>query len=251
MYYKKIKRKVELKMKYQEGYPLYLRTEDRIIEVVGELPTMDVITANGINTIDSLEVSLVPYKGYIIDGYVYMYTNEIKSESNYAVPWVEIVEGVSGYQQTTRSLADEDMEEFSIERLTPMDVTSISDSLVEGEKLYNEEAINDMNMAASVFVPVINETDDFLKKIVKQTIISKNIDINRLKSCMSKNYGLSNMKQALSGKTRMSTTNFILWAELLGIDFTVTVRDNGHDTINPLKLSLLYDSYTDSIIEEK
>lgn len=237
-------------MKYQEGYPLYLRTEDRIIEVVGELPTMG-ITGEFADEYEAPDISLVPYKGYIVDGYVHMYTESINAETNYGIPWVQINTSDDGQcTQTIRSLPEEDMEEFSIEHLTPMDVASISDSLVEGEKLYNEEAINDMNMAASVFVPVVNETDDFLKKVVKQTIINKNIDINRLKSCMSKNYGLSNMKQALIQKTRMSTTNFMLWAELLGIDFNVIVKDNGRDKISPLKHPLVYDSYKDSIYED-
>ena len=242
-------------MKYQEGYPLYLRTEDRIIEVVGELPTLNILSDDGVMKEGEPDIPLIPYKGYVIDGYVYMHSESINDETNYAVPWVTITEhDESDYSQitrVTRPLAKEDMEEFSVEHLTPMDVVSISDSLVEGEKLYNEEAINDMNMAASVFIPVMNETDDFLKKVVKQTIINKNIDINRLKSCMSKNYGLSNMKQALIGKTRMSTTNFIMWAELLGIDFEVIVKDNGRDNISPLKHPLVYDSYSDSVTEEK
>ena len=58
------------------------------------------------------------------------------------------------------------------------------------------------------------------------------------------------MKQALIQKTRMSTTNFMLWAELLGIDFNVIVKDNGRDKISPLKHPLVYDSYKDCIYED-
>lgn len=34
----------------------------------------------------------------------------------------------------------------------------------DNDVMYNEQAINDLNNAASKYVPVINETDDYLKK---------------------------------------------------------------------------------------
>lgn len=247
---------------------MYLQIPNRIIEVVGELPLIEVMEkiADNISdnsftdnvdaipeiasTIESIP-QLIPNKGYVIGDSVYVYTESLKNNPDVEVPMVYLQKTKDRWDAQLRAAKTNPMELFSVQNLISMDAASISNSLVEGEKLYDEEAINDMNMASSVFVPEINETDDFLKKVIKQTIIDKKIDINRLKSHMTKSYGLSNMKQALVMSTRMSTTNFITWAELLGIDFTVTVTDNGRDTINPLKHPLTYDSYSDKVTEIK
>ena len=106
-----------------------------------------------------------------------------------------------------------------------------------------------MNAATSIFVPTINEYDDPLKKLIKQVIISKKIDINRLKHRMPQKYGLTNMKSALVGKTKMSINNFNVWCELLGITYEVIITDNGSDSQNPLPNVIHYASDSDRIIE--
>ena len=90
----------------------------------------------------------------------------------------------------------------------------------------------------------------FLKKIVKQLIISKKIDINRLKHKLPEKYGLTNMKSALIGKTKMSINNFNMWFELLGATYEITVTDNGTDTQNPLIGQIRYSSDTNRLVEE-
>ena len=209
------------------NFPTYLPSEDRIIEVLGYLPEEP--------------QELIKGKGYILNDSIYAYVDNPDDvvTRNYPIVWIQHSE-----PSVWRTWEPEDMGLFKIKNLFPMDV---DEQLVDGEKLYSEEAINDMNMATSVFIPIINEEDDFLKKIVKQAIIEKKTDINRLKSCMSKKHGLSNMRTALVGKTRMSVTNFMQWAELLGFNFELTVTDNGRDTISPLKDSLTYSNTTDTV----
>lgn len=233
-----------------EGYPMYLQIPGRIIEVVGELSSIENIIGSNIDDMSNDYEHLIPNKGYVMDDYVYVYTDSKQHKSIGDVPILTISKSGDTYTVTRKPSKINSMEVFSVKNLTPMDAKAISDSLVEGEKLYDERELNDMNMASSVFVPEINETDDFLKKVIKQTIINKHIDISRLKSHLTKSYGLSNMKQALVLSTRMSTNVFVSWAELLGIDFTVTVKDNGRDTITPLKHPLTYTSYSDKVIED-
>lgn len=142
-------------------------------------------------------------------------------------------------------------EVFRSEYLYDISHKAIIENTSEDDILYNEEALADMNAATSIFIPTINEEDDPLKKIVKQAIISKRIDINRLKHKMPAKYGLTNLKSALITKTKMSITNFIIWCELLGLDFSFAVYDNGKDLIDPLKKTIVYDSSTNRINEEK
>ena len=128
-------------------------------------------------------------------------------------------------------------------------------SIVEQTKptdiMYNEQAINDLNNAASRYIPIIHEEDDYLKKIVKEAIIRKNVDINRLKSKMQVSYNLLNMKQALEKSTKMSVVYFMLWMEILGLDFEIKIKDNGQDRIDPLKEPLIYSSAIDVVVTEK
>ena len=121
----------------------------------------------------------------------------------------------------------------------------------DNDVMYNEQAINDLNNAASKYVPVINETDDYLKKIVKEAIVRKNVDINRLKCKMVVSYNLLNMKQALEKSTKMSVIYFASWMEILGLDFEIIVKDNGQDRIDPLKENLVYSSAIDRVVTEE
>ena len=114
------------------------------------------------------------------------------------------------------------------------------------EELYDENVLSDMNSSTSIFVPEINEGDDCLKILIKMAIKEKKINVNRLKSRMDKSYSLSNLKTALIGKTKMSVPNFIVWCDLLGLGFNITIFDNQMDEQNPLKHAIEYDSMKDS-----
>lgn len=128
-----------------------------------------------------------------------------------------------------------------------LSIEHIIENTNENDELYNEQALADMNAATAIFVPIINEDDDPLKKLIKQTIISKEIDINRLKHKMPQKYGITNMKSALVGKTKMSISNFMIWCELLGVSYDIIISDNGSDRINPLKDDIYYSSYGSNI----
>lgn len=141
--------------------------------------------------------------------------------------------------------------EFTVDNMYDLSYKNITETTPEDAVLYNEEAIQDMNAATTVFTPIINEDDDALKKIIKQTIIDKHIDLNRLKHKMPQKYGLTNMKQALVNKTKMSITNFNIWCELLGVTYEIIITDNGSDTIDPLNKCIHYTSNDCRLTETK
>ena len=49
----------------------------------------------------------------------------------------------------------------------------------------------------------------------------------------------------------MSVLYFLSWCELLGLDFTIMVEDNGTDPQDPLKERLYYVSRKDQVLKEK
>lgn len=139
------------------------------------------------------------------------------------------------------------LKEFTTDCLRDLSVDYILENTSENEVLYNEQELADMNAATSTFVPIIKADDDPLKRLIKQAILEKGIDINRLKHKLPQKYGLTNMKSALVGSTKMSIVGFKIWCELLEIDFTFTLSDNGKDDQNPLKHTLVYTSKNDRI----
>lgn len=143
------------------------------------------------------------------------------------------------------------LEKFNIKSLEDLSTEKIISNSSENDVLYDEAALHDMNSSNGLFIPTIESKDDFLKKIVKSVIISKEIDVKRLQHRFPEKHGLPNLISALKGKTKMSTTNFLMWAELLGINFNISVTDNGSDEINPLSKDLTYVNIGDKIVIEE
>lgn len=183
-------------------------------------------------------------KGYLDeDGHIWIFckNGKPKNSDEYPYFWYE------GDNITYSIPEDEIKEKFSIDNMMDISLVSIIEKTKPNEVLYDEKEIQDMNAAASFYVPIINEGDDFLKKIVKNTIITKGIDINRLKGKTDQKYVLPNMKAALENKTKMSVVYFCCWMELLGCDFQIDIVDNGTDATNTLKTEIIYTSGTDKV----
>lgn len=222
-------------MSATKNFPLYLPFKDRTYSVFGYIGEVTEYKDN---------------KGYIDPktGKIYICSKD-NPPVHIDVPIIYVDEN---NKYTLREAnAPQTIEIFRDAYLHDLSYQNIMDTTVEGEELYNEQELADINAATSIFTPTINDDDDPLKKIIKQTIISKGIDINRLKHKMPQKYGLTNMKSALIGKTKMSITNFNIWCELLGITYEIIIMDNGTDTMNPLEYPIDFRSDTNRLIEIK
>ena len=252
-------------------FPMYLSWEHGIIEVVGEIkidvsslfkgsnlptevtgfgPSDDDSDTDGINySPDELEDG----KGYVIGDIVYVYSKDKPNVKTSSVPlfWFTKFEDKNNYTIKTHipMPVEEMSRKFSIDHMVDVSYSRILNETTGDEVLYNEQMINDMNVARSKFTPIVNTGDDYLKRLVKYIIIKKDVDINRYKSIMDTPYALTNMKSALCATTKMSVTNFLMWVELLQVDFSILVTDNGVDKVNPLHEGLLYRSTDNSIYQ--
>lgn len=213
-------------MEAERNFPQYLQYKDRTYSVCGYIGEVDDYKDN---------------KGYIDrkNGRIFICSkNEPPAHTDVPIMYVN----EDGSITIKDANAPQILEVFRDAYLYDLSYQSIVDLTKEDEQLYNEEALADINAATTVFVPTINDDDDPLKKIIKQTIISKKIDINRLKHKMPQKYGLTNMKSALIGKTKMSITNFNIWCELLGVTYDIVISDNGTDMQNPLRKPIHFNS---------
>ena len=213
------------------NFPQYLISEEKIFTVLGEIEDDNTRYKN--------------HKGYICGDKIYIYV-EGKPEDKEA-PYFWIEDGKINYSEPKDKIKDK----FNVDKLQDLSTKKIIDSSHEDDVLYDEEVLNDMNSANSSFEPKINEEDDFLKKVIKTALIEKGINLKRLQKLFPKKHGLSNLKSSLMNKTKMSPLMYGIWIEILGLDFELTVYDNGTDIINPLKNSVTYISNENRIIVNK
>lgn len=217
-------------------FPQYISVPQRTTSVVGLVDKDNTGKEKGV---------FIDGKGYIAeDQSIWIYSGSGKPKNANAYPYFWLNEdGVKEFSDPSPLIRAA----YSVEKLKDMSVVTIINNTEPNKPLFDEQEINDMNAAAAVYVPIINQTDDFLKKIVKTVIIAKGIDINRLKSKTDEKYILPNMVAALKNTTKMSVVYFCCWMNLLGCYFEFTIFDNGEDTIDPLKYPVVYQSSRDAI----
>ncbi len=181
-------------------------------------------------------------RGYVDKkGKVWVYKDETYRGS---IPWFTIKYGLISFHKAISKKAEE---YFVIENIGSFSIDSIANNIDPEQALYDENVLEDMNAATSKYKPTIDETDDFLKKIVKYVILEKGVDVNRYKSAVSQKYTFSNLLSALKKKTKMSTTNFNTWMELLGVDVEITIKDDGRRKSDPLEKTIVYNSRGEKI----
>lgn len=218
-------------------FPAYLTFKDYVFTINGYMDDTT-IYING--------------KGYVerSTGDIWICKDKLPKKSDY--PVFSIKEGDNEFKIVKEFRGkSETMNTFNIKSLEDLSTEKIVANSSEDDVLYDEAALHDMNSSNGLFIPTVEAKDDFLKKIVKTIIIAKEIDVKRLQHRFPEKHGLPNLISALKGKTKMSTTNFLMWAELLGIDFNILVNDNGSDEINPLPKNVTYVSINDKIVAEE
>lgn len=239
-------------------FPMYLCWEDGCIETVGKIPSIfDMIPSNDDNEVEQDDelYNFIPGKGYVMDGIVYQYLEEKPKRVTSPVPYFYMTTKEDKDGKVVRRqmemkyplTREETVRRFGIQKLVDQSFQRIVNETTGNEVLYDENIIDDMNAARSKYVPDIRKDDDCLKKLIKYLILKKDVDINKYKSAMDTSYALTNMKSALISKTKMSITYFLMWIELLGVDFSIAIQDNGSDRQDPLKESLIYKSIDNEI----
>lgn len=190
-------------------------------------------------------IKLKKNQAYIIRDWVYVYKGKSKPDG------MGIYKNDSG-QLVVIEGTNKEKEKFSVENVIDMDFESMAETIKELAKKYtSDEDLEVINNSSEVFTPKIKDGDDFLKQIVKQALDEKKINLKLYKNKFSKPHTLNNIKSALVNKTKTSITNFEQWAELLGFDYEITIKDNGTDKLNPLKCEITYKSDEGLSVKDK
>lgn len=201
--------------KEDRKFPLYLIYKKDVYAIMGYIGT-DMAYQNRRGYIDSQDR-------------VWIFSNERPSSGSVPSFWYE-----HGELQFTTIRADL-ASEFVADKLKDYSTVSLVSSVKPGEKLYDEDMSLSINSSRQIYRPVINESDDFLKKAIKQAIIAKEVDMRQYGKKVTSKYQLANLKTALENKTKMSTQSFLTWCEILGLRFDLTIVDDGSDPYSKMK----------------
>lgn len=155
---------------------------------------------------------------YIHDDYVYIYAGKL-SKSNLLEPGYcyKDDDGVLKFVTPERNI-----EQYSIDNIVSVnkdivdevkedDIKEISPDLL----LLNESAI---------FSPKINPEDDIFKRVIKEVLAHKKINIKLHKDKFKNEYDATNMKAAINKTSNMSIKYLVKWCEILEIDLSVNAR---------------------------
>jgi hypothetical protein len=214
-----------------------LTTEsDMVAEVTGEEPKK--------LTVNDFEEN----RGYCDEeGFIHIFRKEPnKSE---IIPWftVELNSDMNPVLKFASYSTPELKRAFYIDRVGDLSTAAILKNSIGSDDMYDQEIIDELQNASSHYVPVIDESDDFLKKLVKTMLLETGIDAHSFKKYMEHSYQISNMIQGLNSKTKMNPFVFDTWMGLAGIPYKIVIQGPGSDPNHPLEHSIEYDSTTNRI----
>jgi hypothetical protein len=133
--------------------------------------------------------------------------------------------------------------QYHVDNLIELNLDKIFDELESHEENFVlPEDIEVINNNAEVYVPTVKEDDDFLKVAIKRAIIDKKVNLKNYKSKFTNQYKLNNIKSSLNKETKMTVPNFMVWAEILGLNWKLIIGDAGLDKTNPLTDDIILSS---------
>lgn len=192
--------------------------------------------------IGTLGGKLEECKAYVIGEYVYPYWGSTSPHDNLDKLPVGIYKHGGDYCFRPVS-SNTEKELCSIDNITATSVSAIWKEVeTNTDNFISDEDREMINNNVKEYRPTIKPTDDPLKKLVKQAIIDKGVNVNLFKGVFDEKHGLTNIKSTLNNKSNLTMMKFLQWCEMLNLNFKISVYDNGEDNYYPLLHELNYDS---------
>lgn len=126
------------------------------------------------------------------------------------------------------------------------EICNIAEQYVDEYKKGNNRMTHLMAKTSSsgeVFIPEIRPDDDPFEKVIKSMLAQMKVVLNDYKKNVSKPHIIDNLRSALSGATKnMSITKFLLWCQILELEWEIRLSDAGIDVDNPISEDILVSS---------
>ncbi len=187
---------------------------------------MAMIGSEAMLPIKMLDTNSPSYKkdyAYLYDGYFYLYRGGIAYNENITEPGIYYD---SRYRKFILAKCIKDDPEYDIYKATPDHIAkinpkNIADDLREHEtEIYRNSQIN-----SKVYIPVISDKDDILKRAMKQALQDKGIDLDQYRSRFTDKNALFNFKQVLKGDNKLSMMLFERGCEALNLRYVIQIEE--------------------------
>lgn len=164
---------------------------------------------------------------YIDGDYYYIYRGEKSKGTTFLKPGIYFDPKLNEYFVVEPS-TDEEKEKYSVQGKVA--------------KLNTDEIINIVNTkddilvaipeSTKIFMPSLTTNDDILKRLAKQALILKNVDLDKFRDRFADKNALFNFKQVIKGDNKLSILIFDRGMDALNLKYTILVEEK--DPNNPI-----------------
>ena len=209
-----------------EFEPVILVDGVHIIEIDGFVCNVDILPSK-VEDID-------PTKAYIVCPFVLPVIEEEQVKNN--KPGI-LVNKEKGTYKIYLPVSAKDIKDYSTEKIRSLgsDINNMVQEMINNPDNFRSEKESEIiNLNSSVTTYTINEDDDFLKKAIKEAINAKGINVKSYADKLPKAHDMNNTRNSLKDDKKMTLLNLTRWCTILGLECSITLRDNGQDKIRPL-----------------
>lgn len=185
-----------------------------------------IITDEEIYQIDLLPEDLDNFEfkedvAYLHGKYYYLLVGEASPNQDNLRPGIYRNADEKGKFFVVEPMTDEEKKEYNaLDNMASLLPKSIIDSANTKEDL-----LIAVPERLKIFKPEITENDNILKRVTKQTLIAKNVDLDAYKERFYNKNELFNFKQVLRGDAPMSMKIFTRGMEALNVEFLLVVKE--------------------------
>lgn len=161
---------------------------------------------------------------YLHDDFYLLYRGEY-TEKEYNLLY-NIEPGIYRISDTNKNIvilpeSDEDMEKYTYEdKISSIETEDIIHAINTKEKI-----LINVPESSKLFIPVLSNEDDILKRLIKKALIEKGIDIDQYRHRFENKNELFNFKQVVRNKNKLSILLFDRGCEALNLKYTVIIEE--------------------------
>lgn len=157
---------------------------------------------------------------YLDGDYFYLYRGERKGSSSNLKPGIYFDTITDSYFRVDPVSNDEKKEYQIANKIASINPEKIIDIVNT-----KDDILVDIPESTKIFMPSLCNSDDILKRLVKQALIQKNIDLDKYKSRFTDKNSLFNFKQVIKGDNKLSILIFDRGIDALGLRYSISLEE--------------------------
>lgn len=188
-------------------------------------------------------VELVRNTGYLKDGFIYIFRGDISRRKKFKSGLFTDAKGSIIF-----AMSPDEKELYSAENIRDDSIHSI---LLQANRInpkIQNKLMKEIRNSSDIYMPELDENDDFLKHLVKLMLRDKKISLKDYKDKFKKSHDITNIKASLDTKTSpdgkrgaLTINNLLKWLEILDMDISIEFKDNKH-SLDPTNKIFKYSS---------